>query len=117
MPAVSGSVSITTLIGGDTSCDVCTGVMRLRDKINDATSTEQVGTFGNGSDEASTQLANDWVFQVPAGRRTFALDTIGQVPDKVFADNPTLTALFVPFGPSGVAAAAAVSADPARRGN
>jgi hypothetical protein len=113
---VSGSVSIDTLLGGATSsCDPCLGVMRLRDKLNSATSTEQAGTFGNGTDEASTQLATNWVFQVSAGRRMFALDTNEQ-PNDVFADNPTLTALFVPFGPSGAAAAAAVSADPARAG-
>jgi hypothetical protein len=104
---VSGSVSIDTFLGGDTSCDLCVGVMRLRDKVNGALSAQQVGTFGSGSDEAGTQLATTWVFPVSAGRRTFALDTLGQVADKVFADNPTLTALFVPFGPSGTSAPAA----------
>ncbi len=107
---VTGTVSIGTLIGGDTSCDPCLSVMRLRDEVNDATGTEQAATFGNGSDEAAANLATNWVFPVTEGRRTFALDTHTEgAAGDIFADNPTLTALFVPFGPSGVAAAGAVT--------
>jgi hypothetical protein len=100
---VTGSTSIDTLVGGATSCNPCLGAIRLRDKINDATGSEQVATFGNGSTEVSTQLATSWVFPVTAGRRTFTLDavTTGAAADQIFVDNPTLTALFVPFGPSG----------------
>lgn len=109
---VSGAVSIGSLIGGDTSCDPCTGVMRLRDLINEGKSSEQVGTFGNGSSEESAQLANSWVFPVTAGRREFALETaVENASAEIFSDNPTLTALFVPFGPSGVRTTGAVSTE------
>ena len=99
---VSGSVSMSTLAGGNTSCNPCLGVMRLRDDVSGATGTEQAGTFGNGSDESSAQLATSWVFAVTAGTRTFKLDTLttGAASD-VYSDNATLTALFVPFGSGG----------------
>jgi hypothetical protein len=104
---VTGSVVFDTFLGGDTSCgsttaptsEPCIGLMRLRDKVNDVPGGEQVASFGDGIHESGTQLASTWVFIVEAGERKFALDTIGEVPDEVFADNATLTALFVPFGP------------------
>ena len=52
--------------------DPCLGAMRLRDKDNDATGTEQVETFGDGSSEASAQLATSWVFPVEEGQQNFA---------------------------------------------
>lgn len=114
---VSGAVSIGTLVGGDTSCDPCIGVMRLRDKVNDATGAEQVAAFGNGSTEAAAQLSTSWAFPVTAGRRTFALDTHTEgAAGDIYSDNPTLTALFVPFGPSGVLAAGAVTKKTDHRG-
>jgi hypothetical protein len=113
---VMGSASINTLLGGDTTCDPCLGVIRLRDAVNGATGTEQVATFGDGSAEASAQLATNWVFPVEAGRRVFALDAIGAVPNKIFVDNPTVTALFVPFGPSGGGGAVAAETPPERHG-
>ena len=114
---VSGAVSIGTLVGGDTSCDPCIGVMRLRDKVNDATGAEQVAAFGNGSTEAAAQLSTSWAFPVTAGRRTFALDTHTEgAAGDIYSDNPTLTVLFVPFGPSGVLAAGAVTKKTAHRG-
>jgi hypothetical protein len=104
---VMGSASIGTLIGGDTSCNPCRGAIRLRhdveDPAEDPLGFQQVETFGDGIHESSAQLATSWVFVVEAGRLTFALDaaTTGAAPSSIFVDNPTVTALYVPFGPSG----------------
>jgi hypothetical protein len=112
---VMGSASIGTLINGDTSCNPCMGVIRLRDAVNDATGTEQVATFGDGAAEASAQLATSWVFEVEAGRREFALDALTSgAPGDIFVDNPTVSVLFVPFGRSGDASVGAVTAKTAR---
>jgi hypothetical protein len=112
---VNGSVMFDTLMGGRTSCNPCVGVMRLRDTVNDAKGSEQAVTFGDGTHEVSAQVGTSWAFPVTAGRQTIALETVGTVTDEIFADNPTLTALFVPFGPSGAAAATAKATVAARQ--
>jgi hypothetical protein len=100
---VSGSAMIGTLVGGDTTCNPCLGVMRLRDKVSGALGTEQAATFGKGNGEASAQLATSWVFTVTTGPRSFTLDALTSgAPGDIFVDNPTLTALFVPFGSTGL---------------
>ena len=99
---VTGSVMIDTLAGGATSCNPCLGVMRLRDTDSGATGSQQAATFGNGSTEVSAQLATSWMFTVTEGRHTFALDVLTSgAAEGIFVDHPTLTVLFVPFGPSG----------------
>jgi hypothetical protein len=97
-----GTISVNSLLGGDTSCNPCRARIQLRNKSTADTSKLEIATFGNGASEQGTELTQTWVFPVQAGSVSFALDAnVTGNTGTIFFDNPTLTALYVPFGSSG----------------
>jgi hypothetical protein len=85
------------------ACNPCFLHMQFRDQTTGDVSPALITEIGNGTATDRNQaLGATWVFPVTAGARTFALET-GVFPPAgaVSTDNPTMTALFVPFGPTG----------------
>lgn len=104
----SGFVLVTSQAQFQTqsgACFPCYAHFRFRDQTAATTSPVQIASVGNGT----TSIINvpgsaTWVFPVTSGPRTFSLES-GTFPSTagVAVVNPAMTALFIPFGPSGVA--------------
>lgn len=98
---VTGTSNIYT---GDTGCVPCYWHQRLRDGSGNVSTVNFTGVRFNDRAIATSV----WVFPVTAGSQTFGLqadDVIGTVG----LENPSITALFVPFGPTGTLAGIEVS--------
>jgi hypothetical protein len=100
---VNGTVSAHT---NSPSCDPCYTFARPRHDNSGQEPQGQLSSLGNGTSSIQRDtLPVSWVFPVEAGTNTFTLRTAA-FPDSAPVDfyNPTLTALYVPFGASGTSA-------------
>jgi hypothetical protein len=89
---VNGAVSAIFTSG----CS-CASHVRLRDTAaGGATSAHEFAQLGDGE---YTIMSPTWVFPASAGAHTYAIDT-ANTGTVTFA-NPTVTAIFVPFGSTG----------------
>jgi hypothetical protein len=101
-----GFVLLTANLTADSAsvaCSPCFFHALLRDKSTADASPVMVATIGDGSGTGQEiVMAATWVFPVAPGARTFALQT-GPSPDgaAVTSDNPTITAIYVPFDATG----------------
>ncbi len=104
---VNGTVMANT--SGD-ACNPCYAHARISNTTTNESSTDQVVSIGNGSSFSSGVVPMSWVFPVDAGANTFELRT-GVFPSgsPIGFDNPTLTALYVPYGANGASALASSS--------
>jgi len=93
---VTGTSNILT---GDSGCTPCYWHQRLRDGSGNVSTVN----FTSVGFNARAIATNVWVFPVTAGSQTFGLEAAG-VLGTVGLENPTITALFVPFGPTGTVA-------------
>jgi hypothetical protein len=93
---------------GDTNsadCNPCFMHVQFRDEENLDTSPPIIVSVRNGDSHAA---AVTWLFPISeAGERTFSLEAgifPGSSEEDVDVRNPAMTALFVPFGPTGTLA-------------
>jgi hypothetical protein len=95
---VTGTTNVVTT---DSTCNPCYLHQRLRDPDGNF-SLINFTSVGNGTLNITRSIAtNTWVFPVTGpGSRTFGLQAAATDPD-VGLENATITALFVPFGPTG----------------
>jgi len=95
------------------ACAPCYVHFRFHDQTATTTPTSpvQIASIGFGTtDIIDVPGSATWVFPVTAGPRTFALES-GTFPStaSIAVVNPVITALFIPFGPSGAAQTAAAT--------
>jgi hypothetical protein len=97
---VTGNVNA---ISGSVDCNPCYVHALLLDKTTHDVSPVMIASVGNGSAATDESvIAVTWVFPVIAGARTFALQTApAEIGSDVGVANPAITALYVPFGPTG----------------
>ena len=108
-----GTVTANT---NNAACNPCTLHLRFQDPdqpdSGDVLSPVTLASVGNGTTTThDASLASTWVYPVTPGTRIFSLQT-AIFPDGGDIDiyNPTLTALFIPFGPDGSKALTAEAA-------
>lgn len=105
---VNGTVILNT---SSSTCNPCHAHAHIFNTTNNQKSLDQLATIGNGTSSTHRDvMPMTWVFPVNAGDNTFELRT-GVYPSNapISFYNPTLTALYVPYGANGTSALASSS--------
>ncbi len=100
---LSGQVTIGTT---DAACIPCFLHVQFEDQLTNDVSPVLVSSVEDGGAASSNvTVSTSWLFPVTAGTRTFALQSGGfPVGAAISKENPAMTALYVPFGPTGTLA-------------
>lgn len=105
---VNGTVVLDTF---SSTCNPCHAHAHIFNTTNNQKSLDQLASLGNGTSSTHRDvMPMTWVFPVNAGDNTFELRT-GVYPSNapISFYNPTLTALYVPYGANGTSALASSS--------
>ena len=105
---VNGTVVIDTF---SSTCNPCHAHAHIFNTTNGQKSLDQVATIGNGTSSSHRDvMPMTWVFPVNAGDNTFELRTSAYPNGAPLGFyNPTLTALYVPYGANGASTLASSS--------
>lgn len=97
---VNGTVTAAT---ASTECNPCAVHTHLRNATTNQLSVDNLATVGNATPNTNDNTVPlTWVFPVSAGDNTIELQTAVLAPaGAINFTNPTLTALYVPYGATG----------------